>query len=84
MSNLLGLFNVEVGTFLKQLYGLPGNGVDLGIVAIEEGAFGLPSTKVANFTLHMVSINCSYLILIISEKYVWPIDETQTRTKIPR
>ena len=36
----------------------------LGVVAIEKGAFGLPSTKVANFT-YMVSSMYYHLIMMI-------------------
>ena len=41
----------------------------LGVVAIEKGAFGSPSTTVANFT-YMVSSNYFYLIIVICLRIV--------------
>ena len=42
----------------------------LGVVAIEKGAFGLPSTKVAFFT-YLYSRNHTLLLIIFTQKIIF-------------
>ena len=51
----------------------------LGVVAIEKGAFGSPSTTVANFTLTYV---CKYMIYIYI--YIYHASEISRPIHIPR
>ena len=50
----IALLNTQhYNEWIKGKWSSPGKGVHLGVVAFEKGAFGLPSTTVAIFTLYI-------------------------------